>query len=368
MKIAILVTMTNNFGKRGFYNSQEIGLARAFGQFGHTVKIYKSVRSINEKGNEELAKNVSIDYIPSRYIGANGFIPMDKIDNTIDALVQFADTQLSVPLVYKWCLKRNIKYIPYIGVTESESTNSLIRKIINLRFKDNLRIFRKSVCFAKNLEVQKKLKELKITRVELAPVGLDINQLNQNYNQVKSDDLKIKWGYDTSDRIILFIGRLEEDKRPIDLIRIFHSISQRDRNVKLLIIGKGALKDEAVAYVENNNLSKNVKFIEKVENNIIWELYRISSTLVNMSRKEIFGMALLEAMYYECGVVAHTAPGPDVIILDGKTGFIARTDIEIEKYLSTDIPLEIRINARNRAINEFSWKNAAALMINSINQ
>lgn len=43
MKLGILCTMINGFGRRGYYNSQEIGLGRALARKGHEVMIYKGI-------------------------------------------------------------------------------------------------------------------------------------------------------------------------------------------------------------------------------------------------------------------------------------------------------------------------------------
>ena len=49
MKLGILCTMINGFGRRGYYNSQEIGLGRALARKGHEVMIYKGIDP-SEKG------------------------------------------------------------------------------------------------------------------------------------------------------------------------------------------------------------------------------------------------------------------------------------------------------------------------------
>ena len=41
MKVAIVCTMLNGFGRKGFYNSQEVGLGRAIASMGHKVKLSK---------------------------------------------------------------------------------------------------------------------------------------------------------------------------------------------------------------------------------------------------------------------------------------------------------------------------------------
>lgn len=40
MKIGILASMINNFGEKGFYNSQEIGLAKMLSSKGNEVMLY----------------------------------------------------------------------------------------------------------------------------------------------------------------------------------------------------------------------------------------------------------------------------------------------------------------------------------------
>ena len=37
MKLGILCTMINGFGRRGYYNSQEVGLGRALAAMGHEL-------------------------------------------------------------------------------------------------------------------------------------------------------------------------------------------------------------------------------------------------------------------------------------------------------------------------------------------
>ena len=49
MKLGILCTMINGFGRRGYYNSQEVGLGRALATMGHEVTIYKGIDPSEEE-------------------------------------------------------------------------------------------------------------------------------------------------------------------------------------------------------------------------------------------------------------------------------------------------------------------------------
>lgn len=74
MKLGIICTMINGFGRRGFYNTQEIGLGRELVRQGHAVTIYKCVKKegAGEAERVELGDRLSILYIPVSSFGAHG--------------------------------------------------------------------------------------------------------------------------------------------------------------------------------------------------------------------------------------------------------------------------------------------------------
>ena len=100
--------------------------------------------------------------------------------------------------------------------------------------------------------------------------------------------------------------------------------------------------------------------VERIPNSVIWELYRLADSFVNLNQQEIFGMAILEAMYYGCKVVAWNAPGPNLIIESGKSGWLAKSNEEvIEKIIDkTDVSIE----AHHRAFRDFTWESSVKKM------
>ena len=153
-KIGILITSISNFGQKGYYNSQEVGLAKALASKCHSIVIYKLVPNNHGHEVEQINENVVQYRIPSKHIGINGIVKLKYLDPTVNAIIHFSDTQFSVHKVYKWCLKNGILYIPYIGVIKSHSTNILKQYVTNLFFRRNLSI--------KNVYVAQKLHQYKI--------------------------------------------------------------------------------------------------------------------------------------------------------------------------------------------------------------
>lgn len=338
---------------------QEIGLAKELDKLFDEITVYKAVPMSIEKSISPIddCKHATLYQIPVKSYGINGDWKCSLMDTSLDALIYFSDTQLVVPKVFKWCRSNNIPMYPYIGVIESHSTSQWKKAIIDFMFKRNLTVYKKCICFVKTPTVARQLAALGIEKSVVIPVGLDLSLLHSDYENYISTEIKVKYGYSASDKILLFIGRLTEEKQPVKMIEIFSKIREKDSNYKLLMVGTGELKDSVESRIKELNLIDSVQTLDSIPNCDIWELYCIAYSFVNLNRQEIFGMALLEAMYYGCKVVAYYAPGPNLIIENGKSGWLVQDDEEIiDKIMDeTDISKE----AHRRVIDEFTWENGA---------
>lgn len=361
MTIGILVTMMNNFGQAGFYHSQEVGMAKALSRLGHRVVIYKFIREGETLPENVKLGDVLIQYHGAKAVGINGLISTDPLEKNLDALRMFGDTQLCVPRVYRWCRRHNVTFIPYIGAAESHSQSGVKARIVNMLFHRNLRVYRKSVCLAKNADVKARLEKLGVANVVLAPVGIDPDALNPRYHEADPNALKEKYGFAPSDQVILYIGRLEPEKNPVKVLELFQRLHNTSPEHKLLLVGKGVLEAQVKSTIRSLGLEGCVKWIPAIPNREIWELYRLCCCFVNLNRNEIFGMVLLEAMYYEAKVVAWHAPGPDFIIEDGRSGFLVSSDQAFLDAVLAESP-EVGGNAHRRVAEQFTWDATARLI------
>lgn len=359
MKIGLLITSIGNFGQKGFYNAQEIGLGKALDRYFDAVYIYKLVPITASKVDEKIdgTKNVILHSIPSKSFGINGIFDVSILDNSLDSLVYFSDTQISVPKVHKWAQNNRVKLYPYIGVLESHSTNKWKKLFVDMFFRRNLRVYRCCHCFAKTPTVEQKLHQMGVDNISVIPVGLDLSLMHQGYEAVEKKTLKEKYGFQESDKVLLFIGRLIKEKQPLRMIKLFQEIYVNDNNYRLLIVGQGELKSAVDAAIKDADLQATVIQIERIPNADIWELYRLAECFVNLNQQEIFGMAILEAMYYGCKVVAWKAPGPELIIEDGVSGFLVNNNKMLcSRVVSAEYYPE---NGRKRVLENFTWNNMA---------
>ena len=359
MRLSILVPSIGDFGKKGYYNTQEIGLAKALDCYFEEILVYRMVPIGSEKVIEKIegCKNSTMHFVPCKQIGSNGVVDTRILDASVDAMIFFSDIQMIVPQIWRWARKNNIYVFPYIGVVESHSTSYLARFVMDCLFRRNLRVYKKCTCFVKTPEVGQKLRDRGVKDVVVASIGLDVSLMRPKCKTDKLIELKKKYGYQPEEKVILFVGRLIDEKQPLRMVDIYSEIFSRDEKYRLIIVGNGNLKADICKLINEKNLTKQIKIIDKIPNSDIWELYCLSDAFVNLNQQEIFGMAILEAMYYECKVVAWKAPGPNFIIENNISGYLVDSNkAAVSSIMSDD---DIGGAAHYRIMEKFTWTNIA---------
>lgn len=367
MKIGVLLTYVGDISQLGFYNTQEIGLAKALSPLAQEVILYKAVPCAQQYCVERLEAfpNVTVHFLPTKQFGFHGRFHPAVLDTTLDVLVYFSDTQLAVPRVVRWAKANGVLLYPYIGVLESHSTNKLKKVVLDVICQRTLRAYKSCHCLAKTPAVAQTLQRLGVQDVTVAPVGLDVTLLNQDYAAADVMSLKAKHGYRPEDKVILFVGRLTAEKQPLRMLQLFKTLYQTDPSYRLLIVGKGELEQQLVEKIQAEQMVGVVTHLAQLPNADIWQLYRIADCFVNLNEQEIFGMAILEAMYYGCKVVAMHAPGPDFTIEDGVSGCLVQNDAQLIEAVRS---VQIQPQAMHDSIvQHFTWQATASKLWQLIN-
>jgi 1,2-diacylglycerol 3-alpha-glucosyltransferase len=366
LRIALLITANNNFGNPQFYNAQELGLAKALNRAGAYVTVYKlaspsqTITPIHISG----CNHATIAPLKARTFGVHGFVNTRQFDPNLDILVYFADTQLAVPSVFHWTQQHNVIMIPYIGTIDSHSTNPVKRWLMNLLTLRNIEVYRQCRCVAKTPEIADALQKCGVSNIDIMPVGLDLDLMNTDYTSIPIALLKSKYGYSKDDKILLFIGRMTEEKQPLRMIDLLRTLQNRGKRYHLLMVGTGELKKDVISKIKRLDLLGYVKTVDRIPNANVWELYRISDCFVNLNQQEIFGMAILEAMYYGRKVVAWKAPGPSYIIENGVSGFLVNSNEEaVERIINGNIS---ETAAYSRVVERFTWGKSVQVLLNTI--
>lgn len=158
-----------------------------------------------------------------------------------------------------------------------------------------------------------------------ANYGLDRDETTVIYNPTVTEDLFDKatepidhqW-FDSDVSVIIGVGRLSEQKNFEILIRAFEQVIA-DRNVRLVILGKGEKRSELEMLVEELGLADVVSMPGFVDNPYAY-MHRADLFILS-SRWEGFGNVIVEAMACGTPVVSTDCPGgPSEILNNGTYG------------------------------------------------
>jgi glycosyltransferase involved in cell wall biosynthesis len=124
---------------------------------------------------------------------------------------------------------------------------------------------------------------------------------------------------DQNNRQILFVGGLDKAhyfKGVENLIKATAKLKQRNWNLK--IVGTGELLNKYKKLVLNLNLDKNIKFLNKVNDEELKKIYEQTDIIIlpSLNQNEAFGLVLIEAMANSTAVIASNLKGVSQVFND----------------------------------------------------
>jgi N-acetyl-alpha-D-glucosaminyl L-malate synthase BshA len=159
------------------------------------------------------------------------------------------------------------------------------------------------------------------------------------------------------ERILVHLSNFRPVKRAPDAVRVFAKV-RAALPARLLLIGDGQDRPEAVHLAETFGLKQDVIFLGKQDD--VESLLAVADVLLLPSADEAFGLAALEGMSCGVPVVATAVGGVSEVVQDGKSGFTLPVgDVEgmarAALALLTDASrrAEFAAAARQRAVEHF---------------
>lgn len=139
--------------------------------------------------------------------------------------------------------------------------------------------------------------------------------------------------------------RLERSKNVDELINAFYLLIQKGIKARLVIAGTGVERKNLESLVHQLSLDGCVDFVGWVSDKK--RFFLDIDVFCLPSSKETFGLVLLEAMHYRRIVVCVKADGPNEIVRDGFSGFIA--ECNDTKNLSQKLLYAINLSDEDKA-------------------
>ena len=157
-------------------------------------------------------------------------------------------------------------------------------------------------------------------KVTVVPNGIDADSFIIPYSK---EECRKKLGLADESSILLFVGALSPHKNPEVIIRAIPALKHNIKNIRLLFVGEGVLKNQLQKISRELGVEDQVTFLDFIDNQEHKAmLYKSADVFVLPSTQESFGIVILEAMACGIPVVATTVGGITNLVQDGQTGLL----------------------------------------------
>ncbi len=162
------------------------------------------------------------------------------------------------------------------------------------------------------------------------PYAVDNTFFRERFEKLRErkHETKSEMGLPENCKVVLFVGKYIQKKRPLDLINAFIRIDLP--NVYLIMVGEGSMRGGMEKLINDSKFSSNIVLTGFVNQSEISSYYSVADVFVMCSGiGETWGLAVNEAMNFQLPIVVTDICGCATdLVVDGKNGFkIADSDV-----------------------------------------
>ena len=175
--------------------------------------------------------------------------------------------------------KSSKKIVEYLSKFYCETTATELIVPTNKIYK----LFREKYKFEKNIHI--------------IPTGIEVERFyKENIDSKEVDNLRKALNISKKDFVILFVGRLAEEKNVEFLINSQKELIKKYKNIKLIIVGDGPDKEKYEQLSESLGLEGHIIFTGKAAWGDMPYYYHVADVFATASKTETQGLTIIEAM------------------------------------------------------------------------
>lgn len=214
--------------------------------------------------------------------------------------------------------------------------------------------------------------------ISVVPTGIDLGKFDQSrYSRQEIENLRNQYGIRPEDKVLIYIGRVSQEKNIEEIIKAMPEYMKRRDNVKFIIVGSGPALEGLQELVKQLELESRFVFAGSQPWDNIGLFYRLGDVFVSASKSETQGLTYIEAMASGLPVVAredkcledilepgyngYTFTGTEelyygldqVLFLDTQTGYGANAAAKVKQYSTEEFANRIekvyqQVSSRDR--------------------
>jgi len=252
-------------------------------------------------------------------------------------------------IAFQICRKRKFDVITTEDPFSTGLAGFLLRKIfkiplnvqVHIDFVDNklwlklrrinllLNIVGKFICkHADTVRVDGREIKEKLVKCGIADAKIQVISVHSDFTRFKNLDgsmIRAKFRKEGFEQILLFVGRLADQKDIPSLFSAFELILKRKPKTLLLLLGEGPKRESLYQLAQEKSIISNVKFMGAIDHAVISQYYAASDIFVLPSVCEGRATVLIEAMLAKKPIVSTHVSGSRDWVIENETGYVVPT-------------------------------------------
>lgn len=298
------------------YNVQELGLAKELQKRGYKVSV------IMGAGEESVSETefCTVYFLKYRRVqqAIGYFIHLNKTLKEINPdLIQIHEIGMVMSAYVAWWAKRHVVPCVLIQGPYDETRKPFLRRLEQCFNATIGRYILHTVgsVGCKTPAAAEYLKKYGLRKgAEITPVGLDDS--NFSFKDGELSDWRERNGIGSERKVLLYVGSVEVKRRHVDLLVGIMSFLPEE--YLLVIVGDGSSRAE----LQSSTVSERVFWTGALPQSKLPDIYKCADLFLLASDFEIYGMVVLEALYWGVAVLSTPTGGACSIIEDGLTGYL----------------------------------------------
>ena len=190
----------------------------------------------------------------------------------------------------------------------------------------------------------------------IIPNAIDKEKFQKSHiSEEEKQALRKSYNIDSDDIMMLFVGRIGEEKRVFELLKVCQNVAKKNKKIKMVFVGNGPAYEDMLEKAAAEIASKQIIFTGFIEWTKVSAYYESADIFVTTSLSEMHSMTILEAQLSGLPIIVRRDESYLDSVFDGENGYLTDSEDEMEEKileLASDSDKRKRFGARSLEITK----------------
>ncbi len=171
--------------------------------------------------------------------------------------------------------------------------------------------------------------------ISVIPTGIDLRRFCIQDSEVNKEKLKESLGIPKEKKVVLYLGRISEEKNIEEIMGYLDGYMQTDSNIRFLAVGDGPYRSNLEKLAKSMTNGRKMIFAGAKPWDEITHYYQLADVFVSASTSETQGLTYIEALASGIPVLARKDPCLEGVLQEGYNGYSFENREEFIQGLTT---------------------------------